>query len=77
MKKENKDMKKTVIILEKEGFDLADYPKFCDSYISEATWDNNKELTEDELEEVNNNPDDYIFTGISDFEQLMSEYSGL
>lgn len=37
-------------------YDTSDYPDFCDSYIVTATWkDSGKELTEEELEELNLN----------------------
>ena len=37
-----------------EGVDYEDYPDFCDAYISYAEYEG-KPLTEEELEEVNNN----------------------
>jgi len=33
--------------------DTKDYPDFCDAYIEEAEWEDGTSLTDDELEELN------------------------
>jgi hypothetical protein len=45
--------------MEVDGVDAADYPDFCDAYISYAEWEgSDTELTDDELEQLTNeNPD--------------------
>lgn len=41
-----------------EGVDTRDAPDFCDAYIADAIWDDTGTvLTEDELEEVNEDRD--------------------
>ena len=38
-----------------QDIDFKDYPDFCDAYIESASWeDTGEELTDDELEAVNN-----------------------
>ena len=38
------------------GIDHSDYPKYCDAYIESAIWSHSgKSLTDDELEELNEN----------------------
>jgi hypothetical protein len=38
--------------IEIDGVDLQDFPKFCDAYISFATFEDGKELTDNELEQL-------------------------
>jgi len=38
---------------ELEGVDTRDYPDFCDAFVSWAEWDDGQELTEAELDELN------------------------
>ena len=39
-----------------QDIDFKDYPDFCDAYIESASWeDTGEELTDDELEAVNDN----------------------
>ena len=39
--------------IEMDGIDHDDYPKYCDAYICAASFKDGTELTEDELEELN------------------------
>jgi hypothetical protein len=39
--------------LEVTGVDTRDYPDFCDAYICNATWEDGTELTDAELEQLN------------------------
>lgn len=42
------------------GIDFEDYPDFCDAYITRAIWSKTgKELSEDDLEELNDSADRY------------------
>jgi len=50
-----------------DGIDTKDYPKFCDAYISSASWDNGEELTESELEEFNDENGELIHQLVFDF----------
>ena len=44
-----------------EGVDMKDYPDFCDAYIESAEWaDTGLPLTEDELDNLNENESEYI-----------------
>ena len=45
-----------VVVTDIEGIDYRDYPDFCDAYISKAEI-NSREMTEDELEELNEDKD--------------------
>ncbi len=36
-----------------DGIDHSDYPDFVDAFISWATWDDGTELTDDELDKIN------------------------
>jgi hypothetical protein len=36
-----------------EGIDHRDAPDYCDAYIASASWDDGTELTEEELQELN------------------------
>lgn len=42
-----------------DGIDYTDYPKFCDAYISSARYEG-RELTELELEDINDNQKDFV-----------------
>ena len=45
---------RNVIDIEIDGIDYRDYPDFCDAYICNAVWEDTlKDLTDDELEELN------------------------
>tara|TARA_R110000824_G_scaffold238074_2_gene426820 strand:+ start:784 stop:969 length:186 start_codon:yes stop_codon:yes gene_type:complete len=41
-------------IISLEGLDHSDFPRYCDAFIAEATYDG-KPMTDEELEEVNSN----------------------
>lgn len=45
--------------VEVEGIDMSDFPDFCDSYISSASYEG-RELTEEELDKLNENRD-YVY----------------
>lgn len=52
---------KCVEVVEMENVNIVDYPEFCDAYISKANYHEGgtvRELTEDELEKIN---EDYDF----------------
>lgn len=36
-----------------DGIDTRDYPDFCDAFISSANWVTGEELTDEELEQLN------------------------
>tara|TARA_B100000780_G_C20696196_1_gene276850 strand:- start:264 stop:470 length:207 start_codon:yes stop_codon:yes gene_type:complete len=38
--------------LEVDNIDTADYPKFCDAYVSCAEWDDGELLSDEELDEL-------------------------
>lgn len=44
---------KTIAQYEVDGIDTRDYPDFCDSYISWACYKDGTELTDTELEQLN------------------------
>jgi len=44
-----------------EGIDTRDYPDFCDAFIAAATWKSGKELTEEELDDLNDNHRDFVY----------------
>jgi len=53
--------------IEIEGLDIKDYPKFCDAYISHATWkDTGEDLTEPELETLNEDAD-FVHNAVYDY----------
>lgn len=41
-----------VIDVEVDGIDMKDHPDYCDAYISEAKFENGKPLTDEQLEEL-------------------------
>ncbi len=41
--------------IEVDGINKKDYPDFCDAYISRAFWKNGGELSEKDLDELNEN----------------------
>lgn len=49
-----------------EGIYYSDYPDFCDAYISYVEWDDGTPLTEEELEEVNNDGD-IVYQAVLDY----------
>lgn len=53
-----REMKKTIDQVDRssaiiQGIDMNDYPDFCDAYIDYAEWDDGEELTDDELDRIN------------------------
>ena len=46
--------------LDVDGIDWSDYPDFVDAYIVSAKWNNGSNLTDDELNELND-MDEYIY----------------
>jgi hypothetical protein len=45
-----------------------DYPDFCGSYIIEAEWsDTGKELTEEEIDDLNDNHYDFVYECVWDY----------
>ena len=56
--KEQIKKERHAVDIEIEGADPSDYPKFCDAFISSASWsDTGENLTESELEELNEDHD--------------------
>jgi len=49
------------------GIDPRDYPDFCDAYIDYAVYDNGQELTEEELDELNERHPDFVYEKVIDF----------
>ncbi len=45
------------------GIDHSDYPDFCDSYIESADYDG-REMTEKELDELNNNYGEFVYSKV-------------
>ena len=52
--------------IEIEGIDGRDYPDFSDAFVSMAEWDNGEPLSEDELNELQDQHSDLIYRIISD-----------
>jgi hypothetical protein len=47
--------------IEIDGVDTRDYPDFCDAYFAAARWiATDKELTDDELDELGDNYPDFL-----------------
>jgi hypothetical protein len=44
--------------IEVDGVDPKDYPDFCDAYVSYACWKNGQELTDLELDQLNDSHSD-------------------
>ena len=55
-----------VASIEIDGIDGRDYPDFSDAFVSEASWDNGEPLSEDELNELQDQHSDLIYRIISD-----------
>lgn len=45
-----------------DGIDHKDYPDYCDAFISSADY-NGKEMTEEQLEEINND-NDFVYEAL-------------
>ena len=52
--------------IEIEGIDGRDYPDFSDAFVSAANWDNGEPLSEDELNELQDQHSDLVYQIISD-----------
>jgi len=46
--------------IEIDGIDMSDYPDFCDAFVCYAEWENGQPLTEQELDQLN---DDHSLRG--------------
>lgn len=55
-----------VASIEIEGIDGRDYPDFSDAFVSKANWDNGEPLSEDELNELQNQHSGLIYKITSD-----------
>jgi hypothetical protein len=49
-----------------DGIDTRDYPDFCDAYISWAVWKDGTELTDAELDALNDDHRDFIHEAVYD-----------
>lgn len=48
-----------------DGIDRKDYPDFCDAFIASAVWkDTGKNLTDDELDELNSKHSDFVYNQV-------------
>ena len=61
---------KEVTNIELGGVDMSDYPDFCDAYVESATF-NGVELTEEQLETLNDNDDTRMYVNENAYESLM------
>ena len=52
-----KNKERKIVDIEIDGIDTKDYPDFCDAYISGACYNDGTPLTEEELEELNEDRD--------------------
>ena len=52
--------------IEFDGIDYSDYPDFCDAFICSAYWDNGQELTEDELDQINDDSQ-YVYEKLMEY----------
>lgn len=49
------------------GINTADAPDFCDAFVTYAVWsDTGRELTDDQLDDLNDNHSDYIHELVTD-----------
>jgi hypothetical protein len=54
-----------IVDLEVEDINTADYPDFCDAYVSHAVWkDTGIELTVEEIEEYNDTCSDQVYDAV-------------
>ena len=47
-----------------ENVDISDYPDFCDAFISKAKWKNGNNLSEEELDELNENYPEFVYENL-------------
>ena len=52
---------KEIIDVKIEGINTKDYPDFVDAFISSAYWKNGAALTDEELNELNDNHTDFVY----------------
>jgi hypothetical protein len=52
--------------IEVENVDTKDYPDFCDAFISYAEFKNGVELTEDQIEQLNDEHSDLVYEAAFD-----------
>jgi len=52
--------------IEIDGIDGRDYPDFSDAFVSKANWDNGEPLSEDELNQLQDQHPDLIYRKTSD-----------
>lgn len=50
-----------IVDIEFEGIDWSDYPDFCDAQVVRATWSFGRDLTEAELDELNDQHRDFVY----------------
>ena len=51
-----------------DGIDHSDYPKFTDAFVVSAYWKSTeKDLTESELDELNENHSDFVYESTQDW----------
>lgn len=57
-----------IVDIEFDGIDMADYPDFCDSYISKAGLDlgggNYRDLTDQELDWLNSEKREFVYNKV-------------
>jgi len=53
--------------IEVDGIDTKDYPDFCDAFIASAVWkDSGKDLTDEELDELNDSEREFVYEQVWD-----------
>ena len=57
---------KKVEVLEVDGINHYDYPKYCDAYISEADYNGNP-MSDEMLDEINDNYPDFVYKKVWEF----------
>lgn len=53
---------KEILDVEFDGVDWSDYPDFSDALVVSATWSDGRELTEAELDELNDSYGDFVYS---------------
>jgi hypothetical protein len=49
-----------------DQIDYSDAPDFCDAYICEASWDDGTDLTDEELDKLNEDSD-FVYEALQDY----------
>jgi hypothetical protein len=52
--------------IEFEGVDWSDYPDFCDVVVVAASWDDGRDLTEDEIDELMDKHGGFVYDRLMD-----------